>query len=172
VSSSLGYVLSKTYRSLETAKRRLRTYKPKIQQVILQVMNLRAFGLVSSCGVCRDYPRHRNCLQQPNEDLQTTLLKSLMTPGGSFIARASFWLFQKASKNIPKPNIINGFPRSDSFITYRFESVLSQFQVHRLIHRQVQCTMKLARIAYLLLWSERSGGLDCVSVFGHGSTQS
>ena len=36
VSSSLGYVLSTTYRSLETAKQRPRTPKPKIQPVILQ----------------------------------------------------------------------------------------------------------------------------------------
>jgi len=38
VSSSLGYVLSTTYRPLETAKQRPKTHKPKIKQVILQAI--------------------------------------------------------------------------------------------------------------------------------------
>ena len=41
VSSSLEYVLSITYRPLETAKQRPRTPRPKIQQVILQAMEFR-----------------------------------------------------------------------------------------------------------------------------------
>jgi len=39
VSSSLGYVLSTTYKPLETAKFRRSMLKSRIQQVILQAMN-------------------------------------------------------------------------------------------------------------------------------------
>ena len=58
VSSSLGYVLSTSYRSLGTAKQRPKTPKPKIQQVILQAMDFRRPVRIGGSFLISDNPEN------------------------------------------------------------------------------------------------------------------